>query len=108
MKVVAFQTKDVALVRMSMEELRNITGMSSYDDFRKKFAIEDLHYGDAENEKSKKDVMSKEFSVCDLFKDARDTLTAYDDIRRDLQSATARMTKLTEKMIDIAPKSDKK
>ena len=108
MRVVAFQSKDVVIVKMTMGELRNITGVDRYEDFQKKYGFERLDWGNADSDAAKRDVMEKEFIVCEVFQDARDTLTSYENIRKDLQAATTRMLRLTEKMVDLVPKKSDK
>ena len=106
MRVIGFRSDTTVIVQMEMSELHSVAGCSSGSGFAEKFGFKNLNYGEPRSDQGKAEIQTKDIPVSPVFNEARETLAAYDEIRKDLQSATSRMSKLTEKMVDLKPKKE--
>lgn len=105
MRVIGFRSDTTVIVQMEYAELHMHSGATG-SDFSSKFGFQHLNCGRPVNEPGRNELQTKDIPVCDVFKSAHETLEAYDELRKDLQSATTRMQKLTEKMVDLKPKKE--
>jgi hypothetical protein len=97
MKVIAFKSNEVVIVEMSAGELLNLAGFRYDDDFNKAivkcFYTSDVLYDDA-----KSDLLDVEIPVGELFREAKETLAAYSELKTKLESIRNQITTLTKKM----------
>jgi hypothetical protein len=97
MKVIAFKSNEVVIVEMSAGELLNLAGFRYDVDFNKAivkcFYTSDVLYDDA-----KSDLLDVEIPVGELFREAKETLAAYSELKTKLESIRNQITTLTKKM----------
>ena len=105
MRVIGFRNDTTLIVQMEINELHALSG-STGDYFSKRFGFQNLNYGKPVSDTGKHEIQQKDIPVCDVLKIAHETLKSYEELRKDLQSATSRMSKLTEKMVELQPKKD--
>jgi hypothetical protein len=103
MRVIGFRSDSTLIVQMEIGELHALSGATG-SEFSSKFGFQELNYGKPTSEAGKAEIQQKDIPVSDVFKSANETLKSYEELRKDLQSATSRMSKLTEKMVDLQPK----
>jgi len=106
MKVIAFQSDETAIVSMKVRELINVAGYESSSGFNDIFGSAS-EYGDSANKHHKAKLIGiHDIPVSQIFKDARDVLAAYTELRTKMESVRNQLTFLTTKMAETIPEEE--
>lgn len=95
MKVIAFQTDKTVLVKMDFMELLNLAGFRDGATFNSDLKVNAMGYSSV---KSQSALMSIDIPVSDIYKDAKETLATYSELKSKLESVRNQLTTLTGKM----------
>ena len=99
MKVIARTTQDSLLVDMTIGELRNLAGFNHYSDFDKAFGSNTDSY--EYNLESLQNI--ENIPVGDMYKEAKETLSAYQVLRTKHESIRNQISTLLKKMALARP-----
>ena len=104
MKVIGCKSKSVILVEMKVKELIELTGFGYYKDFNSAFGV-DTNYSD-EIENLDKLLNVEGFPVSDIYKNAKETLSSYEELRTKFESIRNQLSALLKKMAILQPQGE--
>jgi len=108
MKVIGFQSDEQVLVSMSVEELGELTGHTG-SDLGKAFGFE-MYYGSEIRsiEAKQKTIAVMDYPVSTIYKEARETLSAYEELRSKFESIRNQLSTLMQRMVALKPEREAK
>jgi len=103
MKVIGFKTDSILIVEMGITELRMLSGITGREDFDKAFGTK-TQYGVADNDERKKSFYAVEnVPVGEMYNNAIETLTSYDELKTKFESIRNQLNNLLKKMVTLTP-----
>lgn len=103
MKVEAFKSDTEMLVSMTVTELLELSGFAYADSFNKAFGTK-LCYSSTVPDSLRKRLFDVEnIPVSSIFSEAKETLSAYEDLRSKFESIRNQLTTLMGKMVKARP-----
>ncbi len=102
MKVIASQSKDTLVVSMSVRELKMLSGFAFDDDFNKAFGVH-LNYSEVSLNTAAGLIAIEDIPVATIYQEAKETLSAYNELRTKFESIRNQLTTLMKKMVQAVP-----
>ena len=103
MKIIACtKAKENYLVEMSVDEIKHFAGFCSNERFKDSLGFENSGYNLIEDLDQAKAV---DIPVSEIFVDAQETLSAFSDLKKSLNSIKSRIGTLTNKMENLTTDS---
>lgn len=108
MKIIAVKSGETVLAEITLSEIKMLTGFTGSSEFFKAFGIE-LRYGShipVDDSMVKKMIDVPDYPICNLYTEARETLSAYEELRGKFESIRNQLNVMLQKMVKARPEPD--